>query len=265
MIVLVSFSGCLNFITTREKQACLALTHFSSTSIEDCFSQNSCFKDVDKLGFYTTPELPNDLFSYYAKIYSEGLEVAITYIPSLYNFSQYTLNSISVIDDLNSINDNVYTLKVYNFYQVINSFVGSSNSLLTDFKTINNSYNENLDKVYLKITDVEKNIEGNNSYLEIKDFAYYNKLKKEIKFKEITFGYYLSEIKKINAKVMENKVDNVKATQKYALDLLACDGLVDEVRPYTSIYFKEKIDRYKTSENILEKLKICADINKGLA
>lgn len=409
LIILVSFSGCLNFITTREKQVCLALTHFSSTSIEDCFSQNSCFKDVDKLGFYTSPELPNelygdllkyknniasayyyyslnkkeiqeindgcknnnykkiitvkvsafnnlrqtikhidqateqsvyllegyayylqeqeieliaeedlfddyvllnnnlnfltteedngtysskvneevkglhteikklgydetymaetnmpDLFSYYTKIYSEGLEGAVTYIPSLYDFSQYALNSLSVIDDLNSINDNFYTLKVHNFYQVINSFVGSSNSLLSDFKSINNSYNENLDKVYLKIADVEKNIEDNNSYLETKDFAHYNKLKKEFKFKEITFGYYLSEINKINAKVMENRIDNIKRTQKYALDLLACDGLVDAVRQYTSIYFKEKINSYKISENVLEKLKICADINKGL-
>jgi len=68
LIILVSISGCVELITTQEKQACLALTHFSSTSIEGCLTQKSCYAQVDSIGYYSSKYLPysihNTLLAY---------------------------------------------------------------------------------------------------------------------------------------------------------------------------------------------------------
>lgn len=62
ILLLVLLSGCLDVITTRQKQLCLSSTDFSKTSIPDCNGFTNCFKKIDGSGL-----IVNDKVSFETK------------------------------------------------------------------------------------------------------------------------------------------------------------------------------------------------------
>ena len=91
LILLVSLSGCLEFITTREKQACLALTHYSSTSIDDCTSQNKCFLEIEKLSIEKNNKLPLSL--------SQNIDTYKNYLASSHYYYTLTKEELDLLHE----------------------------------------------------------------------------------------------------------------------------------------------------------------------
>ena len=58
VLFLVLLSGCLDVITTRQKQLCLSSTDFSKTSIPDCNGFSTCFKKIDGVGLIVNDTAP---------------------------------------------------------------------------------------------------------------------------------------------------------------------------------------------------------------
>ncbi len=58
VLFLVLLSGCLDVITTRQKQLCLSSTDFSKTSIPDCNGFSTCFKRIDGAGLIVNDTVP---------------------------------------------------------------------------------------------------------------------------------------------------------------------------------------------------------------
>lgn len=57
VLLLVLLSGCLDVISTRQKQLCLSSTDFSKTSIPDCNGFSACFKKIDGAGLIVSPKI----------------------------------------------------------------------------------------------------------------------------------------------------------------------------------------------------------------
>ena len=57
ILCLVLLSGCLDLISTRQKQLCLSATHESQTSVFECNKTSECFKKVNSSGFYVSENL----------------------------------------------------------------------------------------------------------------------------------------------------------------------------------------------------------------
>jgi len=91
LILLVSLSGCLEFITTREKQACLALTHYSSTSIDDCTSQNKCFTEIEKLSIEKNNKIPLSL--------SQNIDTYKNYLASSHYYYTLTKKELDLLNE----------------------------------------------------------------------------------------------------------------------------------------------------------------------
>jgi hypothetical protein len=409
LIILVSLSGCIELITTQEKQACLALTHFSSTSIEGCFSQNSCFKQVDSLNIYVSKHVPyeihndvlayknyvassyfyynqtaqkleklnsacneektkkiidsindlmfyfsqtalyldysskqsinlikdytlflekeeinliveedlfddyvllnqnlnqlkdnkkndtylsnldqrvkelhdfaktlgirrtylskqnvSDLSLYYLKVYEEEVNAHEIFVPELFGISYFLLGKFSTIMDFRKINLNLSKADGYNFYNVMNRFIGKDNSLLIDFREINNRVNNNLDKVYDRIELLEKSIREKENYLSEEEYFYFEK--EEVKFKnnESSFGNYLSTLKEIEGKINKNVIEGNYKDKEKQEELFKCDLIVGQASEFSNFYYKEKIKKYNLSDNYYEKINVCNELNSML-
>jgi len=407
LILLVSLSGCLEFITTREKQACLALTHYSSTSIDDCTSQNKCFTEIEKLsieknnkiplslsqnidtyknylasshyyytltkkeldllnegcrkeniktildnyndvmdlfsktfsyvdnatkksmyliidytlfleqqevnlipeeeifqdyillndninfmkkqienesylskvnqeikelhvyskelGFretYLAKENVSDLTLYYLQIYEKEINSQEINLPEILRINNFVYKKLSNIEDLRNINYNLDKLDGYNFYILMDKLVGKEKSLVTEFIIINNRITENLDVIYNKIEDYQKEIEKNKEYLTTEKYNYYLKQKNYFENKTITFGKYLSELKEINLEILQNQ-EIVEKEKLENSQLFACDILVENLEEQSNLYISRLISQYKESDNLLEKLNYCEKIKNA--
>ncbi len=58
---MVLLSGCLDILTTRQKQLCLSASDYSSTSIFECSKNSDCFKKVNSAGFVVSEKLPFEI------------------------------------------------------------------------------------------------------------------------------------------------------------------------------------------------------------
>ncbi len=409
LVILVGLSGCIDFITTQEKQACLALTHFSSTSILGCSTQNSCYKQVENLDILSNENLPyeisndilmyenyvassyyyynqsskllekinnacfnekpkdlvenvnelmfffsqlfeyldktskqsifllidysiylekeevylipeeklyddfillnnnlnqlkeiknkdtyvyrineevenlhylaqdlgfnrtyiskqnfSDLSEYYLKVYEEEVSAHEIYIPEVFEIGSYVFKKISDIESLRKINLNLNRIESYNFYNVLNRFIGKDNSILIDFKEINNNVNNNLENVFLKIKHLEISIEDNQKYLTEDTYLEFKQNKNSFKNKEISFGRYLAYLKTIDNLVSKNKInlDLLDAEEKRLL--LECDLVIADAKTYTNIFYKTKIDEYLLNDSFIEKIKICDQLKQAI-
>jgi len=77
-LILVFLSGCLEVISTRQKQLCLSATHESQTSIFECTKTSECFKKVDSAGFYVSENFNYNIKNQ-ALIYKNNVASAIYY------------------------------------------------------------------------------------------------------------------------------------------------------------------------------------------
>lgn len=402
LIVLLALSGCLGFITTREKQACLALTHYSSTSVANCASQRTCYNQVDNLGYvvsenlpyeihndflkyknhvgssyfyynqtvknldninkacfnekpkeiletvnytmfyftqlfdhidkstkqsinlivdytlflekqevYLIPEEPiyddfillneninllkdpkindtyaskinqefenlyllakefglsktylskknfSDLSLYYLEVYDAELNAHEIFVPEVMGLASYVINRLSDIENLRRININLARIEPYNFYSVFNRFLGKDNSLIINFKEINDSINQNLIEVYKKISDIEIFIIKNKKYLSQEKVLEFNRKKIDFENQNLSFGKYLSYLKDINNKILINKIEEDKLNVDAKNKLLECDVIVKKAGDFTSIFYKNNVDLYNLTDNYLEKIEIC--------
>lgn len=194
---------------------------------------------------------------YYLKIFEEDLKTNQVEIPVVLEMSNYMLYQFSKINDLRRINLTLDNAESYNFYNILNKFLGNDNSLVTEFRDLNNRINVNLDEVYKKIYLLEEEILKDIDKLPLEKESKFLKEKKDFENKNITFGKYLSNLKEIKLILDENKKEIEK-------ELLKCDLIIQDVKKYSNFFYKEKIKEYEESENYFKKIEICKYLEKSV-
>jgi uncharacterized protein YceK len=94
ILILVLFSGCLDLISTRQKQLCLSATHESQTTIFECSKTSECYKKVNSVDILLSENL-----NYNQKnqmlVYKNNISSAIFY----FNSSKKNIEKINSICD----------------------------------------------------------------------------------------------------------------------------------------------------------------------
>lgn len=78
ILCIVLLSGCLDLVSTRQKQLCVSATHYSQTSIYECSKTSECFKKVNASGFYVSDNLNYNIKNQIL-IYKNNISSAIFY------------------------------------------------------------------------------------------------------------------------------------------------------------------------------------------
>lgn len=118
ILLLVFLSGCLDVISTRQKQLCLSSTDFSKTSIPDCNGFSACFKKIDGAGFITEMEMPfetkNKLLTYKNNIASSVyyFNKAEKEIQKIYSYCSGE-NDLKIIKNINYLM--FYISKIFSY------------------------------------------------------------------------------------------------------------------------------------------------------
>jgi hypothetical protein len=232
------------------------------------------FKDIDflnkyakQIGFkenYVSKENLNDLTVYYLKYYDKEVNAHEVYVPEIFGMGYFLLNKMSSIEDIRQINEVLNKLEGYNYYLIIDKFVGKNNSVVTNFKELNNSINSNLDGVYEKIKDHQLEIENEKEYLKTDEYLQFLKYKHYFFQQEITFGFYLSYLKNIKIIIEKNKLLSEDINKQQEEIIFDCDLVVETAKKYSNYFFKEKIKEYEKTNNFLEKERICKDLKSSL-
>jgi len=81
ILSIVLLSGCLDVISTRQKQLCKSATHESNTSIFECTKTSECFKKVNSAGLNVSDKLDLNLKNQFL-IYKNNISSAIFYFNS---------------------------------------------------------------------------------------------------------------------------------------------------------------------------------------
>ncbi len=204
IIVLIYLSGCLDKLSTYEKQDCITATHYAETSIPICSSQKNCYKKLETLSFNSSNKLPTNI-SNKLEFYKNNISSSIFY----FNNSKELLNKINkncknnkfdieLIDNINDLffnisqvfsyldkgNENtINILKDYAIYfKNQDIYEISEEELYSDFIEINNNINE------LQKEDIE-----NNSYV-----SYMKQDSKEINIFAKQLGFKKTYLSKVN-------------------------------------------------------------------
>jgi len=236
LILLLALSGCIQLLNTQEKQACLAATHLSTTSIPSCDSQEGCLNKINEITISKniTKEINNDIIIYQNKLAS-----------SYYYFNQSknllkklnkACSSANPKDMITIVND-----LFFNFGQIFTYVDSSSESSIIHFRDmvvylesqgIDLIPEEELYTDYILLNENINELKeqtSNNNYINnlIKEVAIINEISKDFGFKKT----YLSEIsyidlttyylKLINEPSESTKVPTIAPGFYYVLDQLS--------------------------------------------
>jgi hypothetical protein len=207
ILVLIYLSGCLDKLTTFEKQTCLTATHYAQTSVPSCNSQQSCYNKLKAISLNNSNQLPINI-SNKIEFYKNNISSSMFY----FNESKKLLDKVNsscknnkfdleLIDNVNSLFYNISRIFSYvdksteNSISILKDYAIyfknqdiyeiSEEELYSDFIEINNNLNE-LQK---------ENIESENYAKYIKtDSAQVNFFAKELGFKKT----YLSKVNYID-------------------------------------------------------------------
>ncbi len=94
ILILVLFSGCLDLISTRQKQLCLSATHESQTTIFECSKTSECYKKVNSVDILLSENLNYNLKNQML-VYKNNISSAIFY----FNNSKKNIEKINSICD----------------------------------------------------------------------------------------------------------------------------------------------------------------------
>jgi len=180
IFILVLLSGCLDIITTKQKQMCLSATDYSNTSIYECTKNSECFKKVDDSGIIISEKIPfetkNKILTYKNNIASSiyYFNNAKKNIDKIYAFcsGQEDLKIIELVNDLM-----FYISRIF-YYQDLGW--QKSIEILKDYA------------IFLKAQGVEE-ISEEEIY---SDFILLNKNVNELRDETINNGTYISFLKR---------------------------------------------------------------------
>ncbi len=144
LLFLCCLCGCFNLLSTQERQACLAITHYASTDIPSCNTQNKCMEETPTIYFseHLTKEIHNELL-----IYKNNLASAIVYFNKSKDTIDYINTGCEKWKDANDMVDKSNDLFFYisNIFTFIDKSTTNSIILLKDYAIYLQS--QNIDKI----------------------------------------------------------------------------------------------------------------------
>ncbi len=202
-----------------------------------------------------------DLFAYYYD-FSEEVEEEKK-IPKLSLSTSYIISRLSNMLVLEKINKQLSRTDNYNLFLVLDKHLGTKNSTLIEFREMNNRVVGNLKKIFVKIDELEKKIEKDKEYLDDNSKSEYVYVSYQYKYNNLSFGRYLSTLKRINVNIEQNKI-NTKEKEEQVKEMLSeCELLVNDKSISNNFYLQRLVERYMQEDNLLKKQEICEDIKKN--
>jgi len=202
-----------------------------------------------------------DLTTYYLKLIdspSGNLKV-----PTISPGINYMISELSNIEQLKNITKNLQRANSYNLYVTLDKSIGSTNSLYSGFREINESININLDKIYEQIDEKEIEIEKNKTYISKKTQYQYTESYVRFRNKEIGFGDYLAQLKFIDLEIETNKITEEDQNIELKIGQIKCDEIIFNAKRINNSYINNLITRYEISDNYQNKKEYCEQINKA--
>lgn len=408
ILLLVLLSGCLDVITTRQKQLCLSSTDVSKTSIPDCNGFSACYKKINNSGFFVLNEVSfetknkiltyknniassvyyfnkaekeiqkiyaycsgendlkiirsiNDLMFYISKIFnyqdlawqksieilkdyaiylkSQGVEeiteeeiyvsfalinqninelrdesindkiyvgvlkkeafaarelasnfgflksymTSVNYVdiyayyseyidnpeqelkmPVISKSSNYVFSKLSTFENFQRINTNLKRTDNYNLYILFDKHIGTEDSLFKRFIILNNKINEDLNLALNRINGLEERLENNLFILDKSKLEEYKKYKQNYASGDMGFGYYLSYLKDLNLEIEKQIELAEEKTKTETEEIKDCEIVIDSIKDYNNLYFKELILKFENETNNVLKIEICEKLKNTL-
>lgn len=115
LLVISGLCGCINLLTTYEKQICLDLTHYSTTEIPECTTQSKCYEKINSQ-LYVSSKLQRNLQNDIA-IYKNNVASSTYYFNSSKDFLD-KVHAACNKNDTNSITNFINDL----FFNISNLF-----------------------------------------------------------------------------------------------------------------------------------------------
>ncbi|MEI8364085.1 MAG: hypothetical protein WCF78_01345 [archaeon] len=199
-----------------------------------------------------------DLTAYYFKlIENPSGEVRVpTIIPGF----NYVLGELSNLEQLRSITVNLQRADNYNFYIVLDKFIGKNNSLYTSFTQISTNINKEISEIYVEIADLEIEIEKNTYFLSQENYVAYNSAKTDFRDEKLGFGTYLSMLKNIKTEIELNTINEIDQNTQNIETIKDCDLIIKSAEKINNTYLNKLIKDYKKETNFNTKLIICSKI-----
>ncbi len=227
--------------------------------IEESANLNIVAKDFGFTKNYISNVNYIDLTSYYLKLIEDPSgEIRVpTIVPGL----NYVLGELSALEQLKNITINLQRADNYNFYIILDRFVGKNNSLYSEFSEISTKINTEINKIYETISDLETKIEDNEMYISQTNYFTYYAAKTNFREKNIGFGTYLSMLKKIDNELNINKINEFDQNTIIKEKLKDCEVIIKSAEKVNNTYLNKLIKNYKTELNLEKKEMLCNQIN----
>ena len=199
-----------------------------------------------------------DLTAYYFKlIENPSGEIRVpTIIPGF----NYVLGELSNLEQLRNITVNLQRADNYNFYIVLDKFIGKNNSLHTQFMEMSTNINIEIDEIYTGINNLETEIEKNNYFVSQENYILYNNAKLDFRDKRIGFGTYLSILKKIKSEIEQNTINELDQNAQNIETIKDCDAIVKTAEKINNTYLNKLVKSYKKETNFNLKNSVCDKI-----
>lgn len=203
-----------------------------------------------------------DVYAYYSN-YIENPEQELK-IPVISKSSDYVFSKLSAFENFRKINKSLSRTDNYNLYILFDKHIGTNDSLFTRFVALNNKINSDLNLVFTKINESEKNIESNFEILDNEKIQEYQKYKLEYTKNEIGFGYYLAKLKALEAEMETTGVTFLEKENYQNKQLEECLEIITAANGYNNRFFSDLVSEFKFEENINAKLDICQKLKTAI-
>ncbi|MDD3178081.1 MAG: hypothetical protein PHR26_01040 [Candidatus ainarchaeum sp.] len=202
-----------------------------------------------------------DVYKYYLKFVEEDINSIL--IPKILKSYNYLMTKISKSHDLLKINELLEKADNYNYYLLLDRFVGTNKSITTEFIELNNKINLDLIEIYNKIDTIEKYIEENKENIDVEKYNYFEIDKRKFKEKKQTIGKYLNNLKNIENEIKINKNQIELQDKEIIQKIKECDDIIEIAKEYENKYFKNLVKIYENGNN-LEKILSCEQIKEAI-
>lgn len=220
---------------------------------------------AEKFGFsesYLSRLNFTNLIAYYLKINKDVNPEKELEIPIFSNSVGFMVYRIANYENLKRVNLRLINTDTYNLYLFLDKTIGFENSNFVEFSEVNNRVIEDLEKISVKIKELEEKIEENTEFLDLEKKNKYYLLKEEYRTEKIGFGRYLYNLKELNIEIEENKeitkINNLEKASK----IENCDIEIKKIET-ENYYLLELIEQYNAENNYLKKIEICNNILKN--
>lgn len=204
-----------------------------------------------------------DIYAYYSE-YVENPEQELK-IPVISKSSNYVFSKLSGFENFRRINENMKRTDSYNLYILFDKHIGINDSLFNRFVLLNNKINTDINDVYLKIKNLEEEIEKSKDALDLETIEEYKEQKQEFVSGRLGFGYYLAKLKEIKQELENAENINIKISENQDIELENCKVLILQAKNYNNQYFKELIYLFETEVDVFKRISACKSLKDKLS